>query len=42
MKSLRFDFTRTAAGGDRLLDALLGQLVCRKSMELVWFLDRSH
>lgn len=27
---------------DRLLDALLGQLVCRKSMELVWFLDRSH
>ncbi|SUH07966.1 Uncharacterised protein [Salmonella enterica subsp. enterica] len=42
MKSLRLDFTRTAAGADRLLDALLGQLVCRKSMELVWFLDRSH
>ncbi len=42
MKYAAFDFTRTAAGADRLLNALLGQLVCRKSMELVWFLDRSH
>lgn len=33
---------RDAAGTDWLLDALVGELVRRKSVELVWFFDGSH